>query len=91
MTKIEYNTTQHNKLQRWANKSLRKPQDKSRVDKLETMVTLGAQSTGRRQTKPKKQHIFTEQLYYFLHDALHTSEHQHFNLNRHAYVNIDNS
>ena len=59
------------------------------MDNQETLVTVGAQDIGRRQTTQKAQHIFMQQLYYFVHDALHISETQHFNLNRHTYANID--
>jgi hypothetical protein len=59
------------------------------VDNQEALVTVGAQDIGRRQTTQKAQHIFMQQLYYFVYDALHISEHQHFNLNSQTYANID--
>ena len=69
--------------------TLEKTKGKIRSGQSRDTGNIGCTRQRTKTNKTKTQHIFMYQLYYFVHDALHISEHQHFNLNRHTYVNID--
>ena len=88
MMKTDKNTRQHSKTKGMGKQTLEKITGQIQRGQERDTGNIGCTRHRPKPNKANKQYIFIEQLYYFVHDALHISEHQHLNLNRHTYVNM---